>query len=55
MRFLHPMLPPFLEHLRLVDLQVGDALVDVIFERHDRELGVKVIRKSGDLDVSVIL
>ena len=55
LRFLHPMLPPFLEHLRLVDLQVGDALVDVIFERHDRELGVKVIRKRGDLDVSVIL
>ena len=55
MRFLHPMLPPFLERLRLVDVQVGDALVDVIFERHDRELGVKVIRKRGDLDVSVVL
>jgi glycogen debranching enzyme len=55
MRFLHPVLPQFLDRLRLVDVQVGDAVVDVLFERHDRELGVKVIRKRGDLDVSVVL
>jgi glycogen debranching enzyme len=55
MRFIHPVLPPFLDRLRLVDVHVGDALVDVIFERHDHELGVKVIRKRGELDVSVVL
>jgi glycogen debranching enzyme len=55
LRFLNPMLPPFLERLRLVDVQVGDALVDVLFERYDRELGVKVIRKRGEVDVSVVL
>jgi glycogen debranching enzyme len=55
MRFVHPALPAFLERLRLVDVHVGDALVDVLFERHDRELGVKVIRKRGDLDVSIVL
>ena len=55
MRFLHPMLPDFLDRLRLTDVRVGEALVDVLFERHDRELGVKVIRKRGDLDVSVVL
>jgi len=55
LRFLHPVLPQFLDRLRLVDVHVGDAVVDVLFERHDRELGVKVIRKRGDLDVSVVL
>jgi glycogen debranching enzyme len=55
LRFIHPELPPFLDRLRLVDVHIGDALVDVLFERHDRELGVKVIRKRGDVDVSVIL
>jgi glycogen debranching enzyme len=54
MRFLHPWLPPFLDRLRLVDVRVGDAIVDVLFERHE-ETGVKVIRKRGDLDVSVVL
>jgi glycogen debranching enzyme len=55
LRFIHPVLPPFLDRLRLADLHVGDALVDVLFERHDRELGVKVIRKRGEVDVSVVL
>ncbi len=55
LRFLHPMLPPFLDRLRLVDVHVGEALVDVLFERHDHQIGVKVIRKHGDLDVSVVL
>ena len=54
-RLLHPMLPAFLDRLRLVDVQVGEALVDVLFERHDAELGVKVIRKRGHVDVSVVL
>ena len=55
MRFLHPALPPFIDRLRLADVQVGEALVDVLFERHDHELGVKVIRKRGEVDVSVVL
>jgi len=55
MRFLHPTLPPFLDRLRLVDVRVGDALIDVLFERHERELAVKVIRKRGEVEVSVVL
>ena len=54
-RFLHPMLPQFLDRLRLVDLRVGEALLDVLFERHDQEIAVKVIRKRGEVDVSVVL
>ncbi|MGE5616682.1 MAG: glycogen debranching N-terminal domain-containing protein [Bacillota bacterium] len=54
-RFLHPTLPQFLDRLRLVDLRVGDAIVDVHFDRLDQEVGVKVIRKRGDVDVSIVL
>ncbi len=54
-RFLHPVLPGFLDRLRLSDLRVGDAVVDVIVERHEGEVGVKVIRKRGHVDVSVVL
>ena len=55
LRFLHPQLPPFLDRLRLAGIRVGDAVVDVLFERHDEEIGVKVIRTRGDVDVSVVL
>ena len=55
LRFLHPRLPAFLERLRLIDLRVGDAVLDVVFDRHDHQVGVKVIRKEGDVDVSLVL
>jgi len=55
MRFLHPMLPGFLERVRLVNVRVGEAVVDVQFERHGEEVGVSVLRKQGDLEVSVVL
>jgi glycogen debranching enzyme len=55
MRFLHPVLPGFLDRLRLVDVRVGDAVVDVQFERHGREVGVNVMRKHGEVEVSVVL
>jgi glycogen debranching enzyme len=55
MRFLHPMLPGFLDRVRLVNLRVGEAIVDVQFERHGDEVGVNVLRKHGQVDVSVVL
>ena len=55
MRFLHPMLPAFLERVRLVNVRVGEAVVDVQFERHGGEVGVNVLRKQGDVEVSVVL
>jgi hypothetical protein len=48
-------LPGFLDRLRLVDVRVGDAVVDVQFERHGREVGVNVMRKHGEVEVSVVL
>ena len=54
-RFLHPVLPGFLERVRLVNVRVGDAVVDVQFERHGEEVGVNVVRKQGEIDVSVLL
>jgi glycogen debranching enzyme len=55
MRFLHPVLPAFLDRVRLVNVRVGDAVVDVQFERHGEEVGVSVMRKQGALEVSVVL
>jgi glycogen debranching enzyme len=54
-RFLHPVLPRFLDRLELLDLRVGGTVVDVHFERHDTQVGVKVVRKQGEAQVSVVL
>ncbi|HET7401052.1 MAG TPA: amylo-alpha-1,6-glucosidase [Usitatibacter sp.] len=54
-RFLHPVLPSFVDRLRLADLRAGDAVVDIEFERHGEDVGVNVIRKEGEVEVSVVL
>jgi glycogen debranching enzyme len=53
-RFLHPVLPAALDRMQLRDLRIGDAVVDVDFERHGDGTGVKVTRKQGDVEVSVV-
>jgi glycogen debranching enzyme len=54
-RFLHPQLPRFLDRLQILGLAVDDSLVDVHFERHGEQVGVKVVRRRGDAQVSVVL
>jgi glycogen debranching enzyme len=54
-RFLNPVLPPFLDQLRINDLRVGNAVVDVDFRRRKNETAVQVFRKQGDVQVSVVL
>ena len=54
-RFLHPVLPAFVDRLRISGLAAGDAVVDIEFERHGEEVGVNVVRKEGDVDISVVL
>lgn len=54
-RLLHPVLPDFLDRLRLVDVRLSDAVIDVELERHGDELAVKVLRKQGEADVWVVL
>lgn len=54
-RFLRPVLPRFLDRFDLLGLRVGDTVVDVHFERHDTQVGVKVVRRQGEAQVSVVL
>ena len=52
--FNRPLLPPFLEQVRLYDLQVGNASVDIHLYRYERDVGVHVVRKDGEVEVIVI-
>jgi glycogen debranching enzyme len=52
--FSHAVLPPFLKELRLHNLQVGQASVDLLLLRHDHDVGLTVLRRTGDLEISMI-
>ena len=54
-RFEHPRLPQFLDYVEITDLQVGQAVLDISLQRTQRDVAVNVVRKEGDVDVSVVL
>lgn len=54
-RFTYPALPAFLGRVAISNLRVGEAVVDLVLERHAGDVGVKVVRKQGDVEVSVLL
>ncbi|MGE5489741.1 MAG: glycogen debranching N-terminal domain-containing protein [Actinomycetota bacterium] len=54
-RFTHPALPAFLDRVSIGNLQVGSAVVDLVLERHAHDVGVNVVHKKGDVNVSVML
>jgi glycogen debranching enzyme len=53
-QFRNARLPPFLEQVRITDLRVGDAMLDLLLERQQDEVEVKVQRRTGDVEVVVL-
>jgi glycogen debranching enzyme len=52
-RFDSPVLPEWLHHVSLKNLQVGDATVDVCLARHPEDVSVNVTRRKGRVDILV--
>jgi glycogen debranching enzyme len=50
-KFYRPMLPDFLDHVRLRNLRVSTGSVDVLLHRQDDNIGVTVTRRDGDVVV----
>ncbi|MGK2849548.1 MAG: amylo-alpha-1,6-glucosidase [Candidatus Limnocylindrales bacterium] len=55
LELLHPHLPDWLGKVTLTDLRVGDASVDLLFHRWRGTTSAEVLRKVGDLAVTVRL
>jgi glycogen debranching enzyme len=53
-RFTRPALPPFLKDLRLRNLRVGSALVDLSLHHYPDNVGVNVERRSGPVEIVVL-
>jgi len=48
-------LPEYLARVQIRNLRLGDAVVDLSLERHQRDVGVNVLNKAGEVEVSVVL
>ncbi|MFQ5477847.1 MAG: glycogen debranching N-terminal domain-containing protein [Candidatus Binatia bacterium] len=53
-RFVRPVLPPFLERVEIDGLEVGPYAADVVLHRHPNDVGIQVKRRDGPVDVVCI-
>jgi len=54
-RFVRPVLPPWLEVVRIANLRLGSAAADVALHRHHNgEVSLTVLRRRGRVEVAVI-
>jgi glycogen debranching enzyme len=52
--FEYPLLPPTLREVRIHNLRVGDACVDFLLIRHDRDVGINVQRREGRVEIVMV-
>src|SRR5262249_33352787 len=52
--FTRPRLPPFLREVRISNLMVADATVDLLLVRHEDDVGMNVLHREGDVEVTVV-
>ena len=53
LRFTGPELPPAIDWVELRNLEIGDATVDLVLERHANDVGVNVLRREGSVRIIV--
>lgn len=54
LRFFRPTLPEALRELWIRKLRIGNAEVDVLIERHPHDVSISLVRRSGDVEVTVV-
>jgi glycogen debranching enzyme len=52
--FNRPRLPASLGQLRLHNLQVADATVDLLLSRHEHDVGLEVLRRDGNVEILMV-
>lgn len=53
-RFAYPALPECLQFVRISNLKVNEGQVDILIERHPRDVSINVMRRTGDVEVVVV-
>ncbi|MBV9563590.1 MAG: amylo-alpha-1,6-glucosidase [Bradyrhizobium sp.] len=54
-RLRNPLLPAFLDEVILRDLRLGSSTVDLRVRRHGDEVSLEVLRRRGQIQVSIVL
>jgi glycogen debranching enzyme len=52
--FCYPVLPGFLKRIRIRNLRVSDAVVDLRLERHRTDVAINVLRREGEVEIVVV-
>ena len=52
--FERPLLPDFIDKMWIRNLHVGEASVDLELERYEKNIGIKVLRREGDVQIIAI-
>jgi glycogen debranching enzyme len=52
--FTRPRLPEYLDRVHLRNLRVGPHTVDLLLDRHDYDVGIQVLRRTGPVEVIAI-
>jgi hypothetical protein len=47
-------LPETLDWIRLTDLAIGDARIDIRLERHPHDVGMTLLRREGQVEIVTI-
>lgn len=49
----NPTLPQWLEHLRIDNVQIGKAFIDLEFRKTSKGLVIDILEKRGDIDIII--
>jgi glycogen debranching enzyme len=52
--FAYPVLPEFIKELLIQNLTIGKARVDLLLLRHGQDVGINVLRRDGDVEISMV-
>lgn len=52
--FRAPSLPPSLQRVRIENLRVGEATVDLQVSRQDQDVGINILRREGPVEVVIV-
>jgi glycogen debranching enzyme len=52
--FAHAVLPEEVDWVRIINLSIGSASVDLLFTRHATNVGVTVLRRDGELEILTV-
>ncbi|NGZ08980.1 MAG: amylo-alpha-1,6-glucosidase [Nitrospira sp. LK70] len=53
--FIRPVLPPFLERVEIRNLSVGTARLDLVLDRYEDEVALRVARRIGEVEVVITI